>query len=115
MNNENKISVIIRRTANKVFHGGRARTSASSIEPFADLNLGDLCVLLCGSLFPPVVGDLAQKIPKIAEWPSRNEKILGNHARLPLTSGLPHPLQVRTRTKPAPTSTIIFSKFLLSD
>jgi len=33
-------------------------------ERSADLNLGDLCVLLCGSLFPPVVGDLAQKIPK---------------------------------------------------
>src|SRR5262245_45845028 len=47
-------------------------------QPPADLNLGDICVLLCGSLFPPAVGDLAQKIPKIAEWPSHNQKILGS-------------------------------------
>jgi hypothetical protein len=31
------------------------------------LNLGDLCVLLCGPLFGPVVRDFAQKLPKIAQ------------------------------------------------
>ena len=40
-----------------------------------DLNTSDLCVLLCRSLFPPVVRDFAQKIPKVADWPGRNQKI----------------------------------------
>jgi hypothetical protein len=32
-------------------------TSANSVEALTDLNLGDLCVLLCGFLFCPVFSE----------------------------------------------------------
>jgi hypothetical protein len=33
------------------------RTSTSPVEPLTDLSLGDLCVLLCGSLFRPMFSE----------------------------------------------------------
>ena len=44
----------------------------------------DLCVLLCGSLFRPVVRDFAQKIPKIAERakPQKSGLLRGTTDRL---------------------------------
>ena len=46
------------------------------------LNLGDLCVLLCGPLFRPAVRDFAQKLPKDrASGPSRNQALVQFCAR----------------------------------
>jgi hypothetical protein len=55
----------------------------SRVEPSADLNLGDLCTadveFFCTDpSFLRWSEILAQKISKIAERPSRNEKILGS-------------------------------------
>jgi hypothetical protein len=52
---------------NEVFDvQGQGRRRAQ-VESLADLNLGDLCVLLCRSLLCSLVRDFAQKLTKIAE------------------------------------------------
>jgi hypothetical protein len=47
------------------------------------LNLCDLCALLCGPLFRPMVRDFAQKIAKLRKWSQAATKASFNSAPVP--------------------------------